>query len=74
MEPPIMRPTPGFTQPHLSELPIASEGEATMGPDDWVPYDDPEVPEADYEAFETGRFEPVEPGLPLVEPPQLPRF
>lgn len=71
MEPPIMRATPGFTEPNLSELPLASEGEATLGPPEWSPYDDPEVPPEDYPFFEG--IQPGE-GVPLAERPQLPRF
>ena len=80
MDPLLGRPTPGVTDPGLTELPLGTEGELTRGPDDWNPYDDPEVPSQDYAFFE-GAFDPQpdvavtnEPDLDLTEPPQLPRF
>lgn len=38
----IMLATPGVTEPNLSAEPLATEGEATPGADDYVPFDDPE--------------------------------
>jgi len=69
--------TPGFTEPNLSEMPLASEGEMTLGPPEWNPYDDPEVPPEDYAFFEGRDVQPAEPmaaSLPLFEPPKVPRF
>lgn len=47
-----MRPTPGITAPKLSAEPLATEGEATPGDDDYVPYDDPEWQDDTPPAFE----------------------
>lgn len=72
MEPAFaMRPTPGYTSPNLSELPLASEGEATLGPPEWNPYEDSEVPPEDYPFFEGVQ---PEPGLPMADRPRFPRF
>jgi hypothetical protein len=52
MDEPLMRPTPGITAPKLSAEPLATEGEATPGDDDYVPYDDPEWQDDTPPAFE----------------------
>ena len=33
-------PSDGITSVKLSRMPLATEGEATPGPDDWNPYDE----------------------------------
>jgi hypothetical protein len=37
--PPLMRATPGITEPNFSRDPLATEGEATPGPDTENPYE-----------------------------------
>lgn len=37
----MLEPTPGITEPMLSPDPLMTEGEATAGPDDQNPFDDP---------------------------------
>lgn len=66
--------TPGVTDPRMSREPLATEGEVTPGPDDYVPYDDPEYwedvhrasQEFDLPEFDLGRVDGVtpEPFLP----------
>jgi len=36
----MFRTTPGITEPHMSRAPLATEGEATAGPDDENPFDE----------------------------------
>lgn len=47
-------PGDGITEPAMSEEPLATEGEATPGPDDWNPFDEM----ADRDAME--RYKDVE--------------
>lgn len=66
MKVPPGTPTLGTTDPLLSKEPLMTEGEATAGPDDMVPYDEPER-----EDFVPETVDPVTPELPPLEGPSL---
>jgi hypothetical protein len=38
----LMHTTAGITEPRLTSEPLGTEGEMTGGPNDYVPFDDPE--------------------------------
>lgn len=64
--------TPGITDPMLSAEPLGTEGELTPGPDDYVPYDDPEYWAAvDAEPPTLPELEPIAADFPVDDFPRL---
>lgn len=56
------KPTPGITRPKLSLDPLATEGEATPGPDDVNPFD---------EIAAERQIEDFDPMNPMGQPPAM---
>lgn len=65
MRTPPGTPTLGTTDPLLSREPLMTEGEATPGPDDMVPYDEPDADE-----YTPETVDPVTPDLPPLAGPR----
>lgn len=68
MPPGIGYATPGITDPLMSREPLGTEGELTDGPDDYVPYDDPEY----WERIDKARSEPELPDFGGGPPSDVP--
>lgn len=67
------RETPGITRANLSRDPLMTEEEATPGPDDYNPFDDPSVDEGTLRELDLTGYSPSE-SREFEFEPELPEF
>lgn len=68
------RETPGMTKANLARDPLMTEAEATPGPSDWNPFDDPDVDEATLRELDLTGYSPTETNRDFDFEPRLPEF